>query len=167
MAQYAAKTSVPVERSRAEIERTLERYGATSFAYGWDRDRAVIQFAAQDRQVRFLLPLPDRADPRFTHYKRGQYGSLQKRTENAAREQWEQACRQRWRALALAIKAKLEAVESGISEFEDEFAMWVVLPDGSTVKDHIKPAIAEAYATGRMPTSLLALPGGSEGGSEK
>jgi hypothetical protein len=161
MAQYAAKTSVPVERSRAEIERTLERYGATSFAYGWDQDRAVIQFAAQDRQVRFLLPLPAKDDPAFTHFRRGQHGALQRRTENAAREQWEQACRQRWRALALAIKAKLEAVESEISDFEDEFLAHIVLPDGSTAGQWLRPQLATAYATARMPSVLPALgPGG-------
>ena len=65
-------------------------------------------------------------------------------------EKWEQACRQRWRALALVIKAKLEAVESGITTFEDEFLAHIVMPDGQTVATHIKPRIAEAYEGGRM-----------------
>ena len=30
---YAEATSVPVDRSKSEIERTLDRYGATHFAY--------------------------------------------------------------------------------------------------------------------------------------
>lgn len=85
---------------------------------------------------------------------------MQCRTDSAARDLWEQACRQRWRALALAIKAKLEAIASGISEFEDEFGMWMVLPDGSTVRDHVKPAVAVAYDTGTVP-ALLALPEGT------
>jgi len=37
---YAEDTRVPIERSRSEIERTLERYGATAFSYGWDEQRA-------------------------------------------------------------------------------------------------------------------------------
>ena len=152
---YAASTTVPVDRTRAEIERTLQRYGAISFAYGYDADRAMIQFSAHGRQVRFALNLPSPGDRRFTHHARGA------RTADAARVQWEQACRQRWRALLLCIKAKLEAIESGISSFEDEFAMWVVLPDGSTVRDHVQPAIAEAYDTGRVPLTLLALPAGA------
>jgi hypothetical protein len=32
MATYAAKTEVSSQKSRMEIEHTLERYGATSFA---------------------------------------------------------------------------------------------------------------------------------------
>ena len=36
MTKYAATTDVPAEKSRAEIEATLRRYGATGFAYGWE-----------------------------------------------------------------------------------------------------------------------------------
>jgi hypothetical protein len=32
---YAVGTSVPVDRSKAEIERLLIRYGADHFASGW------------------------------------------------------------------------------------------------------------------------------------
>jgi len=37
--KYAAKTEVPEHQSRTEIERTLTRYGATAFAYGWSAGR--------------------------------------------------------------------------------------------------------------------------------
>lgn len=70
---YAEKTEVPAERSRAEIERTLQRYGADSFMYGWEQDRAVVQFRAQNRYVRFVVGMPDRNDKKFTHYTRGQF----------------------------------------------------------------------------------------------
>ena len=43
MTRYAADTQVSVDASRAEIERTLTRYGATAFMYGWDADRAIIR----------------------------------------------------------------------------------------------------------------------------
>jgi hypothetical protein len=35
MSRYASETSVSQDRSRAEIERTLQRYGADMFSYGW------------------------------------------------------------------------------------------------------------------------------------
>jgi hypothetical protein len=65
----------------------------------------------------------------------------------------------------MAIKAKLEVVESGIVSFEDEFAVHMVLPDGSTVGQWLAPQIDEAYRTGRMPELLpgaerLAIEGG-------
>jgi hypothetical protein len=60
--------------------------------------------------------------------------------------------------LALVIKAKLEAVDSGITTFEDEFLAHIVMPDGQTVASHIKPGIAAAYESGTM-TPLLPPPG--------
>jgi hypothetical protein len=44
--------------SNEQIERLLQRYGATEFAHGWKQERAVIQFKMRDRHVRFVLPLP-------------------------------------------------------------------------------------------------------------
>ncbi len=157
MSRYASQTQVPVERSRSEIERTLARYGAEQFVYGWDRVGAVIAFlvtteSGQKRQVKFQLPLPDRADRDFTHHSRG------RRTETEIERRYEQACRQRWRALALVVKAKLEAVESGIATFEDEFLAYTMLPGGETVGQWLTPQLDDVYRSGQMPGVLpLAL----------
>ena len=59
-------------------------------------------------------------------------------------------------ALLLIIRAKLEAVESGITTLESEFLANLVLPDGGTVGDWLAPQIDEAYATGKMPPMLQA-----------
>lgn len=151
---YAENTTVPVEKSRAEIEKTLEKYGADQFQYGRDdaQGLVMIQFRAHERNVRFLLTMPDRLDKQFTHHAKGA------RTADAAYKAWEQACRSKWRSLNLCIKAKLEAVECGITEFEDEFLAHIVLPGGGTAGDFLKPQIAIAYETGKMPKSLLSLP---------
>lgn len=100
---YAAQTSVAADRSRAEIERTLTRYGASSFAYGWQGTQAMIGFVMQGRQIRFLLPLPDPTDRAFHRTPTGRT-----RTAKQAQEAIDQATRQKWRALALIVKAKLE-----------------------------------------------------------
>ena len=62
--------------------------------------------------------------------------------------------RQRWRALALVIKAKLEAVEAGIVTFEEEFAMHMVLPNGQTVGEWVVPQINQAYELNQMPALM-------------
>lgn len=152
MPQYAADTSVPVSRSQEEIERTLQRYGAQSFMRGWDQQRAVLAFVLEGRQIRFFLPMPDKEDFRLTPGGRS-------RTAQSQTEAWEQACRQRWRALALVVKAKLEAVEAGISTFEEEFLANIVLPSGGTVGEWMKPQIVAAYKTGSMPALLPAVVG--------
>ena len=160
--KYAADTTVPVERSRGEIERTLARYGADEFAYGYDKARALIQFTANGRRVRFTIALPDRRERRFTHTETGKA-----RTDAQATAAWEGGQRQKWRVLALCIKAKLEAVESELVTFEEEFAAHIVLPDGSTVGEHMIPAIAAAYEAQSMApmlgqlSGLRALPGGA------
>ncbi len=148
---YAANTDVSVERSRAELERTLNRYGASAFGYATRDELATVVFELADRRIAFELPLPSRTDRKFTHHARGA------RTVPAATAAWEQACRQRWRALNLAVKAKLEAVEAGIAEFEDEFLAYIVLPGGGTMSGVARPAIAHAYETGTMP-ALMAGP---------
>lgn len=153
MAVYASTTSVSPEKSRAEIEKILLRYGAGQFGYAQDAEKglASIQFNAKNRHVRFVLQLPLQSSREFTTSKRG------KRTAAAAHAAWSQACRQKWRALALCIKAKLEAVQSNISTFEDEFLANIVLPDNTTVGQFMQPQIAEAYLTGGMPVGISGL----------
>jgi hypothetical protein len=148
--RYAADTSVSADKSRAEIERILMRYNATSFAYGWQGNEATIMFDKDGRRIRFNLPLPDKASKEFwlTPSRR------QRRTADQAQAAWEQATRQRWRALALLIKAKLEAIESNISTFESEFLNKTVLPGGMTVDTWLLPQIEQAYLEQRLPPLL-------------
>lgn len=150
---YARDTSVSVEKSRAEIETTVRRYGATAFSSGWNVDgMARVEFMASDRRVRFTLTLPAQTDRRF----RMSPGGRKRLNEAESNRAWEQACRSKWRSLLLAIKAKLEAVASGISVFEDEFLAFVVDPmTDKTVGEQLRPAIAARYE-GRP--ALLGLP---------
>lgn len=148
MPKYAANTSVSSELSRNEIERTLIRYGAGEFGYATKESRAIIAFTMAGRQIRFLLPLPAKDEFRLTETGRVRVPSSQQ-------EAWEQACRQRWRALHLVIKAKLEAVDAGISILEQEFMANIVLPGGQSVGDMVLPEIARAYQLGTSPKIFL------------
>lgn len=148
MGIYAHDTKVSVHDSQAEIERILERYGADQFMRGWDQDRAVIAFRFEKRHVRLFVSLPPKADFNLTPT------GKTRTSQQAIQEAWEQACRQKWRALKLVIQAKLEAVESGISTFENEFMANILLPDGQTVGDWMGPQIEHAYQIGAMPPLL-------------
>ena len=150
---YASQTDVTSDRSRSEIERTLQRYGARGFMYGWDESRAVLGFVASDRQVRFVLPMPDRTAREFTHTP----SRNQRRSPAAAAEAYEQAVRQRWRALALVIKAKLEAVAAGIVTFDEEFLAHLMIGD-RTVGEALVPQLQAAIDADRP---LALLPGGA------
>jgi len=155
--RYARETSVSVARSKAEIEDLLSRYGAGQFVSGWENGengvRAVIGFAVINRQVRFELPLPSKNDDEFMKTPAGR----RRRNPADAEKAWEQACRQRWRALLLVVKAKLEAVESGISTFEEEFLAHIVIPgSGKTIGQWIVPQVEAAYVHGKR---IKLLPG--------
>lgn len=150
MPKYATNTNVSSELSRLEIEKILLKYGAENFAYATANGQALIVFRMNGKQVKFILPLPQREEFKLTETGRT-------RTENSQYEAWEKACRQRWRALKLVIQAKLEAVECGISVFEDEFLSNIMLPDGQTVGDFMRPQINQVYISGKMPPMLPML----------
>lgn len=152
MSKYAEKTTVPVAKSKMDIEVILSKYGANGFMSGWNQEKAVIAFEMQNRRIVFNIPMPDKKSAEIRIDYRGYV-----RTDAQIEKAYDQAQRQRWRALLLVIKAKLEAVESGITEFEDEFLAHIALPDGSTAGDWMRPQIALAYESGTMP-SLLPSP---------
>jgi hypothetical protein len=152
--RYAADTYVSVEKSKAEIEQTLTRFGADEFQSGWRSGEAVVAFRCHGWFVRFILALPDKTEERFLTTP----GKRRQRSEDDVYRAWEQACRQKWRALALCIKAKLVAVEEGVTTFEDEFLAHITLPNGRAVREMVSPQLKLAYETKTMPASLLALP---------
>ena len=140
--KYAERTKVPVDRSKAEIEKLLKRYGAQQFVSAWctksSADLIGFTALAEDgtpRQVRVHLPMPNLDD-------------------FANKSQRDREYRRRWRALVLVIKAKLEAVESGISTLEREFMSDVVLPDGATVGEWAAKQLPKIYSSGKMPKLL-------------
>jgi hypothetical protein len=148
---YAADTSVTTSKSRQEIERTLARWKASAVMFGWDDDRAIVGFVMRTRQVRFVvrMPSPDEKQFQYTNH-----SYPRRRTAIQQREAYDQAVRQRWRALNLIIKAKLEAVESGISEFDTEFLAQLVLPNGQTVGESVTPRIIDGIEANEMPALL-------------
>lgn len=131
MARFSSSTKVSVEQTRTEIERTLSRYGATAFAYMTKQGRAIIAFEATNRHIKITVPLPE--------------GDSDKEKQEA---------RQRWRALLLVIKAKLESVDSGIETLEEAFYANIVLPNGQTIYEYTQGGVAVAYKSGEVQALL-------------
>lgn len=150
MARYAEKTKVPVERSKAEIEKVLRKHDATGLLMAWDETRgvSVVQFRIADRMVRLRVTEPDPGDFQLTE-------AGWERSDAAIRDAVAKENRRRWRALLLITKAKLELIESGESTVEREFMPDLLLPDGTTLEERITPKLAAAYDSGKMPRALL------------
>lgn len=160
MRSYAKGTEVSVDKSRLETEELLKKYGADQIVHGWESganpspDSVIIGFRISGRQVKIALPLPlpTLDDPKIIRD-----GSGRRRTEAGRKLAYEQECRERWRALALAVKAKLTSIAAGITTVEREFLADIVLPDGSTFGQWAGPQLDRAYLSGQMPPLLPGL----------
>lgn len=126
---FAVGTTVPIEKTRAEIEKLVTRFGASEFGSMRTAELASIQFLVLGRRVRFTLTLPNQ------DWARKKLAGGRRRTPVADAVDAEH--RRRWRCLLLAIRAKLEVVESGIATFDEEFLAHVVMDDGKTVYEKI------------------------------
>jgi len=135
MSRYASTTTVNVDKSKREIEQLLRDHGAEQYHTGWDSARDIIEFGWKGKQIRFVLPRPTRKD-----HARSPAGRT--RTLRQVDDAIDQTERQRWRALYLIVRAKLEAVEAGISIFEEEFMAFIVVPGSNqTVGEILVPRI--------------------------
>lgn len=152
MTKYATNTPVSPEKTLVEIRTLLKRYGATKFAYMDDETSITLAFEAQGRRIKFRVPLPELAE--FRRRRINQHAT-RPATPAETQADWAQAVSQRWRALLLVIKAKLESVESGIETFEQAFMAHLVLPSGATVSEWAVPQIEQAYQTGQMPPLMI------------
>lgn len=135
---YAERTKTPVGQTRAEIERLLKGAKAVRIVTMDEPHELVVMFMLADRLIKITVPFAKAVD--------------------------DQTRRARWRALLLTIKAKREAVESGIETVEDAFLAHVVMPDGQTMGEWAKPSLRLAYEKGQMPSDPLRLPAPRPGG---
>lgn len=129
---YAKGTTVTVEKSKAELDRLLGKFGATQRAIGSD-DHARKGFAAfviNGLKVRIVVPLsePPPSPQRVWMSALDKARKLKKH---------EQLNRERWRAMVLLVKAKLELVQLQLSTVEREFLADTILPDGRTGLDAV------------------------------
>jgi hypothetical protein len=154
--RFAEGTSVSSDRSRAEIDSLLMRYGANSFVYGMNADSAMVAFEMRGRRIKFVLPMPDRTGKEF---QMGVHPHSHKPTQLSPEKvaaKYEQATRERWRALVLCIKAKLESVESKIETFEEAFLPHIVMSNGRTIGETLLPDIAKLVDSSKLPPMLTA-----------
>lgn len=129
--RFAERTSVPIGKSKSDIEDLLRRRGAAQTATASDSESEMLMlaFTLDGRQFRIRASTKGKGSP-------------------------EQRERQAWRALLLLLKGKLEMVAMGMSSLEAEFLANIVLPNGQTVGDDVLPKIAKCYESGKMPNLL-------------
>lgn len=149
---YAEGTTVPAERTIAEIRALLDKHGSTHFVQGSAPERDVVQFKIDGRQYRFDVERPTAEEmlQAFADAGGRTYGSSFVRISwgDRAAAEW----RRRWRARLLWLKAQLEFAED--VPIVSSMLSMLVLPDGQTLGDWAEPQVTEMYAGGRMPPML-------------
>jgi len=151
---YAENTTVSVEKSKAELDALLRKHGAAQRLFGDDDEggRAFVHFALGGRHYRLHVPLP-----KLDEFKTKQGRPSYRRVNGTRDEQlklYEQACRSRWRAVVLVVKAKLEFVAMGVSTAEREFLADLLLPNGKPLHIEVAEKIRAGYESGQMPPLL-------------
>jgi hypothetical protein len=117
------------EKSKAEIVGLLREYGADQLHWTMSTELVVVAFRCQGRFVRIELVLPSLDEDCFWRAPKGSRGAWctrngkwgMWRTTGQAAAIHEQEVRRLWRALAVLLEAKFEAVESGVISFDREF----------------------------------------------
>lgn len=127
---YAKDTKVPVDRSKAELEKMLAKNGATSFLSGTNEEHSMVAFEIAGRRIKFILP--------------------RNVADGKSRRDPEQIHRARWRALVLCVRAKLESIESGIETIDEAFLPHVVMNNGKTIGSVVIPHMRQAIESGRL-----------------
>jgi hypothetical protein len=120
--RYAEDTRVPVGQSQGEVREMLRRAGAGRIGVMEEPDgAAVLMFEHGARAYRIAVPVRPAKNP-------------------------DQEQRVLWRLMVLLVKAKLQAVEQGVTTIEREFFADTILPSGKTLIEEARPAITAAMA---------------------
>jgi hypothetical protein len=123
LGKYAAHTTVPVDRSEAEVKRALTRYGATETGILTRESDVRLYFVVNKRTVQWSMPLPPKKG--FS-------------TEAA----YVQEVRRRHRVMVITVKSLLEAIEAKILTFDQAFLSHVVVEGtGRTLGEIVIPKL--------------------------
>lgn len=159
---YAPDTKVDVAKTRAELERLVISEGGKNFTTSHDSDKgtAMVAFRLAGHMLLFELTLPKVEEYRYKPTKRA-YGPKPERTDAERVRAWEQACRAKWRALLLSVKAKLVSVAAGVETFEDAFLGSIMVNNEGRAQRFSKiavKAIAESYKGNGLPQLIAGAP---------
>lgn len=142
MSRYAARSDVPLARTKQEIEKLLETWGCSKVGIFADHEANTVElqflWRSQDDGMfaaRFAVELePD--------------GSMTKR-------QAEQDQRGKLRALLYFLRSAFAAVDVGIITPEEVFLPWLQTGTGQTVAETLLPKLRE-LSTGNAAKLLAA-----------
>jgi hypothetical protein len=161
---YASGTSVPVERSKAELSTVLAAHGCDDVCIGDSaaQRKIMILFSYREIRCRLTIPTPALQEERFrlTATKR-------RRTPDEAAEAWRQEMRRVWRVIVLTVKARFEEIDNALFTPAQALVSWALLADGTTIHDRADAAVKRLSEHGSPPTWTAMLGVGQPQGNEE
>lgn len=148
MRRYAEETTVPVTRSRGEIEKLLRDFGCDGLRWAdhWHEGRSRLEFTWIRGDVHYLArfdirtPTDDDLAKLAIDQRNGRTSDAKLRKLRDARG------KQEHRLLGLWIRAALNAVQAGIVAPEAIFLPFLVARDGQTFADAAIPRLPSLLA---------------------
>jgi len=130
-------TTVAVSKSQDAIRKLIYTHKGTGLMLvsrpPHEGFEAFIEIEAQPYHVRIMAQCKD------VSFDRNRYKRSGKALENAI----DQENRRVWRVLYWHLKALFEAADSGVIDIRNIIMPYVVLKDGMTLADHIRPKMGE------------------------
>jgi len=126
-------TSVSTDKSKAQIEKLLKKFNVKAIRFTGYPSYGILEFV---REV---------ADKQFVPYRLTVKPKVRDWSHNTASE-LDRAERQVWRVVYWWLKSKLEAIEFGLVEFEQDFLPYMMLTDGQGRTDTVDHIFFERLA---------------------
>jgi len=135
MRRFAEDTTVPVQKSRAEIDRLLRDWGVEGIQWQDDfaNDRIQLRFVWNVSGMRYLARVGIKLPDRKALEKDALDGRTLRVNENKMRHLLDARGKREHRLLALWLKAALNAVDAGLIKAEELFLPFLEGKDGITV----------------------------------
>jgi hypothetical protein len=141
------KTEVQVSKSQEAIRKLIYSHKGTGVMLLSQPPRegfeAMVTMSEQAYHIRVMANCKDQRKD----------GRGWTRTDRAHADAKEQEERRVWRVLYWHLKAMFEAADAGVIDIRDIIMPYVVLRDGLTLSEHIKPKMAEMMTAD--PSRLL------------
>jgi hypothetical protein len=144
---YATNSSVPVERSKAQIRGYLAQAGADGFGDVEQQGKVAMAFVIDGHRYQITFTLPA-----FSQFQ--QTPSGRDRCQREALAHHDRAVRSYWRTILLIIKANCEAIALGVMTARQAFGSMLVLGDGHTT---VGEAVWARIESGELPKALPLL----------
>ncbi len=132
-------TSVPAAKSKEQIEALLKKFAVQAVRFTSFPSYALLEFVRKEKDGR-LVPYRVVIKPRVKQFAR-----------NATRE-LDQSERQVWRVAYWWLKSKIEAIDFGLVEFEQDFLPYMLVADNQGRSQTVSDVLTERL-TGKMVTA--------------